>query len=648
MDIDSIPFGSDFRDHIRNALFDSDVLVAVVGPKWLGPGKGSHLRIKEENDPIRIEVETALEREIPVIPVLVNGAVMPKPSELPAALEGFAFRNAAEIDSGRDFHPHMDRLIRSIDRILQASGKQLAAPGSAVGSTATTAAVVAEPAAADAPEVVAEANNLNPSPAPPVVAAGLVGKADTTEPAAPAAKPKSGAATIVFVAAGAAAVAVAIAGLVVWLYVRPTPPTNSKPAVVAQPQPAPRPQPVQPSPQAPTVVAGCPGKPAFHDDFKTADPGWDVGETQKVEDGKFVIKPQPGRYSAALYPSLIYRNATICLDVQTPPAANDLSYGGGLIFWAEDYSNFYLVTVTSDGRYRINRRVDGAWRTIRPYTGFEGLKQGYGVTNQIKVSTAGNNATLYLNDRKVQDIKGQPPKAGGSVGMYGTSEDRQINEWRFLDIAVVELPVSQTITVPPSQAATQAMLTACKLGPPAVFSDDFKVKDGGWSGLADDRAYYADNHLVVKPPENKVWRVLNLGLIYKNVTICADLKSPTQIKAENDTAAGVSFWVADFDNNYFARIFPDGSYSVSRLVDDKVISVVPKTKTDAVNKGPGAQNRVKIELNGGVATLYINDVKVRDFRGQPPAIGSSFGLYADSEAGQRSEWGFTGIVVVEP
>ena len=166
--------------------------------------------------------------------------------------------------------------------------------------------------------------------------------------------------------------------------------------------------------------------------------------------------------------------------------------------------------------------------------------------------------------------------------------------------------------------------------------------------LADDRAYYADDHLVVKPPENKVWRVFYLGLIYKNITICVDLKSPIQMKAENDTAGGVSFWVTDFDNNYFARVFPDGSYSISRLVESKVIAVVSKTKIDAVNKGPGAQNRLKIELNGLVGTLYINDVKVREFRGQPPANGSSFGLYADSEAGQRSAWGFTGIVVVEP
>ena len=49
--------------------------------------------------------------------------------------------------------------------------------------------------------------------------------------------------------------------------------------------------------------------------------------------------------------------------------------------------------------------------------------------------------------------------------MYGESEKEQSDEWRFLDIAVFELPASQTVAVSPSEAATKAMLAACKLGP---------------------------------------------------------------------------------------------------------------------------------------------------------------------------------------
>jgi hypothetical protein len=119
MDIDSIPFGLDFREHVKAALLENDILIAVIGPRWIGPNTSGRFRINEETDPVRIEVETALLRKIPVVPVLVGGADMPSTAELPDGLKDLAFRNAAQIDAGRDFHQHMDRLIRSMDRILE-------------------------------------------------------------------------------------------------------------------------------------------------------------------------------------------------------------------------------------------------------------------------------------------------------------------------------------------------------------------------------------------------------------------------------------------------------------------------------------------------------------------------------------------------
>lgn len=393
-----------------------------------------------------------------------------------------------------------------------------------------------------------------------------------------------------------------------------------------------------------------PGTPAFHDDFKSADPGWELGKSASYVDGQLAIKAAPNSAFSVLYRSLLYKNATICLDVKTPIAINNSNDGAGLIFWAANYANYYLVKVMVDGRYRISRLLNSDWLTVVPNTKFEGLKQGYGVVNRIKVSTAGNFATLYLNDRKVLDFKGQPPRLGGSVGMYGKSEKEQPNEWRFLDIAVVKSPASQAMTVAaPSEAVTKEMLAACNLGPHAAFADDFKANDPGWNAVdGDGTGYYANGHFVVKPMENKVARVLNLTLVYKDLTVCSDLISPAQIKAANDTAGGVAFWATGNANNYYAAIYPDGSYSIGRRVDGQIISVVPKTSVDAVKKGPGAQNRLKLVLNNTLGTLYINDIKVREFRGQPPPNGSSIGLYAESEAGQRTEWEFTGLVVTEP
>lgn len=129
MDIDSIPFGFDFREHVKTALLENDILIAVIGPKWIGSNSDNRTRINEETDPVRIEVETALQRDIPVVPVLVGGANMPSPTELPDGLKNLAFRNAAQIDAGRDFHQHMERLIRSMDRILELkAGRRSALP----------------------------------------------------------------------------------------------------------------------------------------------------------------------------------------------------------------------------------------------------------------------------------------------------------------------------------------------------------------------------------------------------------------------------------------------------------------------------------------------------------------------------------------
>jgi len=126
IDVDSIPFGTDFREHIKEAFGDHDLLIAVVGQKWLGQRKGGRTRIQDESDPVRVEIEMALQRDMPIVPVLVNGARMPKPTDLPETLKAFSFRNAAEIDSGRDFRQHMDRVIRSVDEIL---GLKRKAPG---------------------------------------------------------------------------------------------------------------------------------------------------------------------------------------------------------------------------------------------------------------------------------------------------------------------------------------------------------------------------------------------------------------------------------------------------------------------------------------------------------------------------------------
>jgi uncharacterized protein YecT (DUF1311 family) len=117
-DIDSIRPGIDFRTQIADALKATDVLLVIVGTHWLGRGEGAASRMDNEADPVRIEVETALKRDIPIVPVLVQGVKMPEVGELPGSLRDFAFRHAVTVDGGRDFDHHIEGLIRSLDQFF--------------------------------------------------------------------------------------------------------------------------------------------------------------------------------------------------------------------------------------------------------------------------------------------------------------------------------------------------------------------------------------------------------------------------------------------------------------------------------------------------------------------------------------------------
>jgi hypothetical protein len=123
MDIDNIPFGVDFRAHIRDNVRASDLLLAIVGAGWTGVNANGEPRILEPDDPVRAEVEIALEHSVTVIPVLVEHASMPSVAQLPESLKDFPYLNAMHVESGRDLALHMERLTRVIDDILRAKGK---------------------------------------------------------------------------------------------------------------------------------------------------------------------------------------------------------------------------------------------------------------------------------------------------------------------------------------------------------------------------------------------------------------------------------------------------------------------------------------------------------------------------------------------
>jgi hypothetical protein len=110
-DVDSIPLGVDFRKHLSDAVGRCDALLVVIGPQWLTATGTSGRRLDDAQDFVRIEIEAALSRDIPVIPLLVGGANLPAAHELPASLSAISYRNGIAIRSDPDFHRDIDRLL---------------------------------------------------------------------------------------------------------------------------------------------------------------------------------------------------------------------------------------------------------------------------------------------------------------------------------------------------------------------------------------------------------------------------------------------------------------------------------------------------------------------------------------------------------
>jgi tetratricopeptide (TPR) repeat protein len=117
-DIDSIELGDDFLEAITTAVGSCDVLLALIGERWLTiTDEHGRSRLDDADDFVRLEIEAALTRNVRVIPILVAGARMPRPDQLPPSLAKLTRRQALEV-SPSHFESETSRLHKVLDRAL--------------------------------------------------------------------------------------------------------------------------------------------------------------------------------------------------------------------------------------------------------------------------------------------------------------------------------------------------------------------------------------------------------------------------------------------------------------------------------------------------------------------------------------------------
>src|SRR5262245_59958487 len=136
MDVDAIPLGTNFSKVLHEEVAKCGVLLAVIGPNWQDArDEHGNRRLDDPNDFVRIEIAAALHRSIPVIPLLLEGARIPKATELPEDLKELALRNGMEIRHA-SFQDDMNRLVRGLkgDGVYLAEGDTSEFPTKAHGA----------------------------------------------------------------------------------------------------------------------------------------------------------------------------------------------------------------------------------------------------------------------------------------------------------------------------------------------------------------------------------------------------------------------------------------------------------------------------------------------------------------------------------
>jgi hypothetical protein len=165
MDVDGIAPGRDFRKVIEETLTQCDVLLGVMGRNWLDiKDETGKRRLENETDFVRLEIASALRRDIPVIPVRVQGATVPKPDSLPPDLQDFSYRNAVELTHER-WNSDVQLLVEKMRRLFNEPCPPVAEPS----ATTTT-----PPPASQQQRVASAPSQAFASPMPPPAASANI------------------------------------------------------------------------------------------------------------------------------------------------------------------------------------------------------------------------------------------------------------------------------------------------------------------------------------------------------------------------------------------------------------------------------------------------------------------------------------------
>jgi glucose/mannose transport system substrate-binding protein len=179
-------------------------------------------------------------------------------------------------------------------------------------------------------------------------------------------------------------------------------------------------------------------------------------------------------------------------------------------------------------------------------------------------------------------------------------------------------------------------------GGDVLYEDNFTNLDPSW-GTPGDILSVKDGKLTLKPALNTTQSVLNQANVFDDAEIGVDVILST---GDPIVPGGLIFWAKDYSNFYCFSIDANDSFKISHFVTDRWLIPVDWTKSEAINKGIGQVNKLRVVTKGRQATAYINDKEVVTINGQPPQGGGCVGISGGSAQDSQNTWEFANLRVI--
>jgi glucose/mannose transport system substrate-binding protein len=181
-----------------------------------------------------------------------------------------------------------------------------------------------------------------------------------------------------------------------------------------------------------------------------------------------------------------------------------------------------------------------------------------------------------------------------------------------------------------------------------LYEDNFINLDPSW-GPASEILSVKDGKLTLKPALNTTQSVLNRSSVFVDADIRIDVTmsaSDPNVLGGLDVPGGLIFWAKDYSSFYCLCINAIGSFKISQYVTGQWLTPVNWTKSEAINKGVGQVNRLRVVTKGDAATAYVNDKQIVMIKGQSPQGGSRVGISGGSTKNSQNTWQFANLKVV--